>query len=263
MGADTCYSTIETVTTYVPPEPTTVAEVEYKPIPTPIEVGSSVQSVETSAPTPEPTTVVPEPTPITQTTEVPEPIIIIETTVAPEPAPEPTTYAPEPETTVAPEPAPEQITYAPEPETSTVAPEPEQPSAPVIKEPEAPADDSIQAQALAAHNEKRARHGAPPLVWDNAMADFAKSVSSTCVFKHSGGPYGENLAAGYSSVAAAIEAWYDEESLYNYSAGQFSSATGHFTQMVWKGATKIGCACVPCNNQTPGDFLTCNYDTGM
>jgi len=84
------------------------------------------------------------------------------------------------------------------------------------------------------------------------------------VFKHSGGPYGENLAAGYPSPAAAIQAWYDENTQYDYAAGQFSSATGHFTQMVWKAATKVGCAVQTCNgaNGTPGVFLTCEYDTG-
>jgi hypothetical protein len=29
---------------------------------------------------------------------------------------------------------------------------------------------------------------------------------------------------------------------YNFAAGQYSSGTGHFTQVVWKGTTKLGCA---------------------
>jgi uncharacterized protein YkwD len=72
------------------------------------------------------------------------------------------------------------------------------------------------------HNKYRAQHGAGPLEWDQTMADFAKKVSATCVFQHSGGPYGENLAAGYSSAEAAITAWYDEGSQYNYGAGDFT-----------------------------------------
>lgn len=96
------------------------------------------------------------------------------------------------------------------------------------------------------------------------MASFAKSVSAGCIFKHSGGKFGENLAAGYSTPAAAIDAWYEENTVYNYAAGMFSSTTGHFTQMVWKGASKVGCGIVTCNGAggTPGDFLTCEYDTG-
>jgi hypothetical protein len=43
------------------------------------------------------------------------------------------------------------------------------------------------------------------------------------------------------------------------------SAAGHFSQLVWKGAKKVGCGQVDCagKNGTPGKFFTCNYDTGM
>jgi hypothetical protein len=36
------------------------------------------------------------------------------------------------------------------------------------------------------------------------------------------GPYGENLEAGSSTVQAGINLWYQEGSLYNYQAGQYS-----------------------------------------
>ena len=35
---------------------------------------------------------------------------------------------------------------------------------------------------------------------------------------------------------------YDEESLYDYGRPGYSGATGHFTQVVWKGSTKFGIA---------------------
>jgi len=96
------------------------------------------------------------------------------------------------------------------------------------------------------------------------MANHAAGVSSTCIFEHSNSDYGENLAAGYDSPESAIKAWVDEESQYSYSAGQFDMGTGHFTQVVWKGAKKVGCASYDCNGKggTPGKFFTCNYDTG-
>ncbi|KAI5819033.1 CAP domain-containing protein [Pyronema omphalodes] len=123
---------------------------------------------------------------------------------------------------------------------------------------------SFEAECLKAHNDYRAVHGAGPLSWDQNMANFAAGVSATCVFEHSGGPYGENLAAGYDSPAQAIKAWYDENEMYSYAGGGFSSATGHFTQLVWKGAQKVGCAEVNCAGRggTPGKFFTCNYDVG-
>jgi len=125
--------------------------------------------------------------------------------------------------------------------------------------PSAPSD--FAKQCLDSHNKYRAQHDASPLEWDETMANHAEGVSATCIFEHSGSSYGENLAAGYDSPDAAITAWYDEKDQYN---GDFSSAAGHFSQLVWKGAKKVGCGQVDCagKNGTPGKFFTCNYDTG-
>jgi hypothetical protein len=37
--------------------------------------------------------------------------------------------------------------------------------------------------------------------------------------------------------------WYDEVTNpgYNFETGGFSGGTGHFTQLVWKGTTELGC----------------------
>ena len=61
------------------------------------------------------------------------------------------------------------------------------------------------------------------------------------------GSYGENLAKGYGDWKSAITAWYDEVSDYDYSNPGFSSSTGHFTQLVWVGTTKLGCGVADCN----------------
>jgi len=148
--------------------------------------------------------------------------------------------------------------------TTTQAPASTSAAAPAATSSASYASGSFEDSCVSTHNKYRSVHQAGDLTWNQTMADFAKTVSQTCVFKHSGGPYGENLAAGYSDPSAAITAWYNENSQYNYAAGQFSEATGHFTQLVWKDAKQVGCATVTCNgeNNTPGDFLTCEYDTG-
>lgn len=59
---------------------------------------------------------------------------------------------------------------------------------------------------------------------------------------------GENLAEGdgtgwttaAEAASSAVDLWYDEVSLYDYSDPVFSSATGHFTQLVWVASTQIG-----------------------
>jgi len=38
----------------------------------------------------------------------------------------------------------------------------------------------------------------------------------------------------------ATQSWYDEMKFYNYGRPGFSSQTGHFTQVIWKGSTKLG-----------------------
>jgi hypothetical protein len=77
--------------------------------------------------------------------------------------------------------------------------------------------NSLEDECLTSHNKYRAIHGAPDLKWNQTMADYAQGVSSNCVFQHSGGSYGENLAAGYDTPADAIDAWYDEKKYYDFS----------------------------------------------
>lgn len=59
--------------------------------------------------------------------------------------------------------------------------------------------------------------------------------------------YGENLAYGYQNVSAAVIAWGDEGDMYNFGKPTgFTEETGHFTQLVWKATTQVGCAAVNC-----------------
>lgn len=120
---------------------------------------------------------------------------------------------------------------------------------------------NIKSEALSAHNKFRALHQAPPLVWDKALASYAEIYASQCEFKHSSGPYGENLAAGYPTITDAVSAWNAEGDQYPYNNPGFYTSTGHFTQLVWKGSKKVGCGFVNCNgkNGTPGYFLVCEY----
>jgi hypothetical protein len=64
------------------------------------------------------------------------------------------------------------------------------------------------------------------------------------------------FAQGYE-VTAAINAWNDELSLYDYNAPGYSHETGHFTQDVWKATTKLGCGLSDC---PAGKNFVCEYD---
>ena len=50
--------------------------------------------------------------------------------------------------------------------------------------------------------------------------------------------------------------WYKGESFYNYNAGQFSTSSGLFTQVVWASSTQLGCG-VKCNGGNC--YAVCNY----
>jgi len=117
--------------------------------------------------------------------------------------------------------------------------------------------NSVYDAALKAHNEYRAKHGSPALEIDeeaNAFAQkYAEKLVSKCNLIHSHDKYGENLwaATAYGTateaflddsenVRKAVKAWYDEISKYDFNNPGFSSDTGHFTQVVWKGSKLLG-----------------------
>jgi uncharacterized protein YkwD len=114
---------------------------------------------------------------------------------------------------------------------------------------------------LDAHNKHRAKHGVSEFSWSDDLASFALNHASSCVFKHTGGKFGENLAAGFPTIEDSIDGWYDEISDYDFGNPGFGEGTGHFTQVVWKGSSHVGCAWVSCNTKdTPGMYLVCEYE---
>lgn len=112
---------------------------------------------------------------------------------------------------------------------------------------------------LDAHNAARAPWGAAPLLWSKTLADYAQTVSDTCQFAHSNGPYGENLAIGSGlSCKGALDLWMAEQSQWPPGGTPgFSSATGHFSAVVWKSTTQVGCAICSCSGR---NFVTCSYN---
>ncbi|ODV63621.1 PR-1-like protein [Ascoidea rubescens DSM 1968] len=123
--------------------------------------------------------------------------------------------------------------------------------------------DDFNSVLLDTHNEKRSLHGLDNLAWNQTLAkyasDFATAYScpSNGQLTHSGGPYGENLASGYTSEGT-VDAWYNEIEYYDFSNPGYSSSTGHFTQIVWKGSKQIGCAYKKCDTAY-GTYVVCEY----
>ncbi|PQE11655.1 scp-like extracellular protein [Rutstroemia sp. NJR-2017a WRK4] len=122
-------------------------------------------------------------------------------------------------------------------------------------------DSQFQSDMLKAHNFYRSEQNVSNLVWNDTSATYAKNWSRGCVFQHSGGPLGENLASGYANASASIDAWGLERKHYNYDKPGFSEKTGHFTQLVWSNTTSVGCGRTECDgkNGTPGWYVVCEY----
>lgn len=127
------------------------------------------------------------------------------------------------------------------------------------------ATSSFASSMLSQHNAKRALHkDTDSLSWssnlENIAQAYADSYDCSGTLTHSGKPYGENLALGYPLYdgETGIAAWYDEIKNYDFSDPGFSDDTGHFTQVVWKDTTQVGCGYKQCSNEW-GIYLVCNY----
>ncbi|RSM04183.1 hypothetical protein CEP52_006980 [Fusarium oligoseptatum] len=134
------------------------------------------------------------------------------------------------------------------------------PAAIPSNEPEWKTDKTFTSAILNSTNFYRAEHNSSELSWNETLETFATDYlddNDDCKFEHSEGPYGENLAIGYLNVTASVEAWGDERDDYNFKKGTFSKNTGHFTQLVWKDTTDVGCGRKLCGER--GWYLVCEY----
>ncbi|XP_050741178.1 Golgi-associated plant pathogenesis-related protein 1-like [Drosophila biarmipes] len=122
----------------------------------------------------------------------------------------------------------------------------------------------FEQEVLNAHNYYRAMHNAPALSLNPMLSQLATNWAHTLVAKnrreHSQNGYGENIYWAYMTNQDgkdAVRAWYEEISLYNWNHPSFSTQTGHFTQVVWKGSTELGVGFAKSGNAI---FVVCNYN---
>lgn len=164
-------------------------------------------------------------------------------TIAPTTTAAPTTTKP-PATTAAPTTTkPPATTAAPtttKPPATTAAPTTTKPPA-TTAAPSNNAQQQAAAVSLAQLNATRANVGLPPLTLDSTMSTFATNWSTEMIssgFRHSSGPYGENIA------------WHSNGNMSPEQAAQhFNSAwvdsPGHYANMTNDRYTHVGIGLVP------------------
>jgi pathogenesis-related protein 1 len=133
----------------------------------------------------------------------------------------------------------------------------------------------------AAHNAARAQVGVGPLAWDPDLAAIAAAWAAQCIDReapiglidHNAGRsstyptyVGENIygSGGSASGTDAVALWVGEGQHYHRDTNSCDPGyiCGHYTQVVWRATTKVGCALHDCPGLTYGSSVVCDYGPG-
>ena len=140
-------------------------------------------------------------------------------------------------------------------------------------------DAAQQTEMVAAHNKYRSLVGLPALAWSTVLAEAAQAyadklqATQLCkpIHSHAAG-LGENLywasamvsSNGTSELQAitptqVTDSWGSEKENYSYDSNTCAAGKvcGHYTQVVWKATTHIGCGNAVCDDNT--QIWVCNY----
>jgi uncharacterized protein YkwD len=141
-----------------------------------------------------------------------------------------------------------------------------------------PGTSDFAREMLNAHNQVRIsatpvpNPSLPVLQWSSEAASTAQAWADQCRFSHNPNlkNLGENIfAATPNSVATAgvVQRWAAEASDYDYGTNACApgKVCGHYTQLVWRSTTHVGCATRECTQNSPfagfsrWQFWVCNY----
>jgi tetratricopeptide (TPR) repeat protein len=130
-------------------------------------------------------------------------------------------------------------------------------------------------EIVAAHNRWRAAVGVGGITYSSKLAASSQAWvnhlkdEENCQLHHSSGTIGENLY-GHSAWSSGeiyqtknsevIDAWGNEKSDFNYADNSCATGKvcGHYTQLVWKNSTSVGCAMTVCPNGF--QIWACQYE---
>ncbi|KAJ5904076.1 hypothetical protein N7504_006459 [Penicillium tannophilum] len=143
----------------------------------------------------------------------------------------------------------------------------------------ASATNAYQQAVLYNHNIHRSNHSVSSLEWSADLESSAQTLAARCTYEHDtsidGGGYGQNIGYGVEASEVGVmitNLMYNDEieffpTPYGESDPSMSDFDkwGHFSQIVWKATTHVGCATVVCDPLGNVDssealpFTVCNY----
>ena len=145
--------------------------------------------------------------------------------------------------------------------------------------------EQLVSGALDAHNSVREKHGLKPLIWSEKLAQHSQEWSDhlgsgkSCRMFHRPGKheFGENLfiasprvwndnqeeifrARSKVTIRDVVKEWAEEEKWYDYQSNtcQEGKQCGHYTQVVWRDTTEVGCAVTFCPDKSQN--WVCSYN---
>lgn len=143
------------------------------------------------------------------------------------------------------------------------------PTMPNVEQPRPTRD--MPREILNAHNQWRKHVGVAPLQWSADLAihaqEWAHRLLATGKFEHrESGGYGENIFMTQGrqwTAAEVVNRWASEAKNYNHATNQCQGVCGHYTQIVWRDTTQMGCGIARssrreiwvCNYNPPGNFV--------
>lgn len=124
----------------------------------------------------------------------------------------------------------------------------------------------------------------PALAWDASLAATAAAWVAQCrdsdgdgLIEHNpdrsaGHPFyvGENIfassgtATAHDAVLLPLHGWASEAAHYHYdsNACDTGATCGHYTQLVWRATTRLGCALGRCSGLRYASTIVCDYGPG-
>ncbi|TQF09868.1 hypothetical protein FJV41_42355, partial [Myxococcus llanfairpwllgwyngyllgogerychwyrndrobwllllantysiliogogogochensis] len=116
-----------------------------------------------------------------------------------------------------------------------------------------------------------------PLTWSPRIAELAQQWADRCEFRHPTSSseqatyliglglnfkLGQNLAMASGELTAtdAVKMWGDEREDFKYGV-ETGKVVGHYTAIVWRKTTQLGCGVKVCRENTPSafTFYVCSY----